>query len=75
MQEKIINIPNNKKILDHELNQIKKKFNVVCCTGFYSKLIIKCTLEHDNNINVVSYCFKHEQYYSKFNKELRALTS
>lgn len=74
MQEKIINIPNNKKILDHELNQIKK-LNVSCFTGFYSKLIIKCTLEHDNNINVVSYCFKHKQYYSKFKKELQALTN
>lgn len=70
-QEININL-NNINELRNELNYLKS-VNVLCFSGFISKLIIIVTI-NINNINyVVSYHFKHKNYFTFFNKELRNL--
>ena len=55
--------------LRNELNYLNDK-NIFCVNGFISKLIIIVNI----NINyIVYYSFKHETYYTFFNKELKKL--
>lgn len=58
--------------LRNELNYLKS-VNVLCVSGFISKLIIIVTISINNINYVVSYHFKHKNYFTFFNKELRNL--
>ena len=50
-----------------------KSVNVICVSGFISKLIIIVTISINNINYIVSYHFKHKNYFTFFNKELRNL--
>ena len=71
-QEININFENNINELRNELNYLKS-VNVLCVSGFISKLIIIVTISINNINYVVSYHFKHKNYFTFFNKELRNL--
>lgn len=72
-QEININL-NNINELRNELNYLKSvNVNVICVSGFISKLIIIVTISINNINYVVSYHFKHKNYFTFFNKELRNL--
>lgn len=58
--------------LRNELNYLNDK-NIFCVNGFISKLIIIVNITIENINYIVYYSFKHETYYTFFNKELKKL--
>lgn len=63
-QEININFENINE-LRNELNYLKS-INVLCVSGFISKLIISVTISINNINYIVSYHFKNKKYFTFF---------